>query len=191
VFVASAPIKKISKYGRIARGVDIEQSPTVVIADPELRAETLVGYVDSATIDQYVVDAFRNSTGLFTSAYLKQIDRTCSRVQSKLWAMPDPENLAQFTTFLTNGRNHWRKFEGQFKAIKAPKKYRALRSATIADNAAATAILTEWIAVLGPKPTLSRLLTSADRFLPRWDALGKRYNRRMDDEHVLGCGTNA
>src|SRR4029078_8818852 len=66
VSVQTASIKKISKYGRIARGVDVEQSPTVVVADTRLAAETLVGYVDAETIDQSVVDALRNSGGLFT-----------------------------------------------------------------------------------------------------------------------------
>ena len=47
VYVGSAPIKKIAKYGRITRGVDVEQSPTIVVADNQLRAETLVGYVDA------------------------------------------------------------------------------------------------------------------------------------------------
>ena len=36
------------------RGVNLEQSPTVVVADRDLRAETLVGYVDRTTIDQAV-----------------------------------------------------------------------------------------------------------------------------------------
>ena len=61
VFVHTAPLRKISKYGRIARGVNVEQSPTVVVADRDLQAETLVGYVDRATIDQAVVDARRNT----------------------------------------------------------------------------------------------------------------------------------
>ena len=79
VFVGAVSIKKISQYGRIARGVDIEQSPTVVIADNQLRAETLVGYVDAATIDQMVVDAFRNTTGLYLTAYERSIDKICTR----------------------------------------------------------------------------------------------------------------
>ena len=77
VSVQVAPIRQISKYGRISRGVDVEQSPTIVVTDPELRAETLVGYVDTTTIDQAVVDAFRNTTGLFTSAYLREINGVC------------------------------------------------------------------------------------------------------------------
>ena len=77
VFVHTAPLRKISKYGRIARGVSVEQSPTVVVADRTLRAETLVGYVDRATIDQAVVDARQNSTGIYVDSYLKAVDKVC------------------------------------------------------------------------------------------------------------------
>jgi hypothetical protein len=61
VYVHAAPIGAISRYGRIARGSEVEQSPTVVVIDRARRAETAAGYVDAPTIDQMVVDAFRNS----------------------------------------------------------------------------------------------------------------------------------
>ena len=83
VCVQVAPIKKIAKYGRIARGVDVEQSPTIVVADRELRAETLVGYVDTTTIDQAVVDAFRNSPGCSRDAYLTAVDKVCVRTRTR------------------------------------------------------------------------------------------------------------
>jgi hypothetical protein len=190
VYVGSASIKKISKYGQIARGVDVEQSPTVIVADPELRAETLVGYVDAPTIDQAVVDAFRNSTGIYTSEYLAAIDRVCTKAGSQLYAIPDPDNLGQVTPFMTRARDRWHRFEAQFKAVPAPKKYRTLKRETVADNAAATAILNGWIAYLGPKPTAARLVNSLDSYGKRYTKLGKQYNERMDNAHVLGCGTN-
>src|SRR5918992_3355846 len=90
VFTHVAPIKTISRYGRIARGAEVEQSPTVVVVDPELRAETLVGFVDTPTIEQAVVDALRNSTGLFTSSYLREINQVCARSNAQLH-LPDPD----------------------------------------------------------------------------------------------------
>ena len=46
VFVDAHWIKSVSRYQAITRGVDVEQSPTIVVADRNLKAETLVGYVD-------------------------------------------------------------------------------------------------------------------------------------------------
>ena len=57
VFVAARPIKNVARYQAITRGVDVEQSPTIVVVDSNLKAVTLVGYVDRDTIDQAVVDA--------------------------------------------------------------------------------------------------------------------------------------
>ena len=90
VFVHTAPLRKISKYGRIARGVSVEQSPTVVVADRTLRAETLVGYVDRATIDQAVVDARQNSTGIYVDSYLKTVDKVCFAHSNRWDSVPVP-----------------------------------------------------------------------------------------------------
>ena len=191
VHVEAAPLKAISRYGRITRGADVKQSPTIVVVDPELRAETLVGYADTTTIDQMVVDALRNTTGLFTSTYLREINSVCARVSNSLWAIPSPDNRREFASFFTTAGAKWNRFEVKFKAIPAPKKFRALKRATVADNAAWATLMADWAAYLGPKPTVSRIVTSYDRFISRNNEIARRYNRRMDDEHVLSCGSDA
>lgn len=59
VLVRSVPVKKVSAYQGIARGVDLSQSPTTVVVDRDLAATALVGYVDHTTIDQAIRDALR------------------------------------------------------------------------------------------------------------------------------------
>jgi hypothetical protein len=59
VTVKVADIKHISRYAAITRGVDVQQTPTVVVVDRKLQAESLVGYVDGATIRQAISDARR------------------------------------------------------------------------------------------------------------------------------------
>src|SRR5215208_1860737 len=61
VFVDAHWIKNVAPYQAITRGADLEQSPTIVVTDRNLKAETLVGYVDAQTIEQAVVDALRDS----------------------------------------------------------------------------------------------------------------------------------
>jgi hypothetical protein len=63
VFLDAHWIKNVAPYQAITRGVDLEQSPTVVVVDRNLKAETLVGFVDAQTIEQAVVDALRDSRG--------------------------------------------------------------------------------------------------------------------------------
>ena len=59
VFVRAAPVSDISRYAPITRGVDVAQSPTLVVVDSDLRAEALVGYVARTTIRQALSDAIR------------------------------------------------------------------------------------------------------------------------------------
>jgi hypothetical protein len=59
VVVRVANVKDISRYAPITRGVDVQQSPSVVVVDRKLRGDLLTGYVDRETIDQAVSDALR------------------------------------------------------------------------------------------------------------------------------------
>jgi hypothetical protein len=59
VKVHVASIKDVARYAPITRGVNLEQSPTIVVVKGDT-ADTLVGYVDSASIDQTVSDVMRS-----------------------------------------------------------------------------------------------------------------------------------
>jgi hypothetical protein len=183
-----APIKTISRYGRIARGAEVEQSPTVVVVDPELRADTLTGFVDAETIDQAVVDAMRNSTGIFTSAYLREINQVCGRYAGKLFATPSPDNAAQAGPFMATASNQWTAFEREFAAVEAPRRWRAFHRASIRDNAANGNVYAAWSGYLGRSPSRTRVILSLDRFRPRLETAGADFDRRMDTHNVLSCG---
>ena len=62
VFVRAAPVSQIARYAPITRGVDVAQSPTLVVVDADLHAESLVGYVARTTIRQALSDAIRASS---------------------------------------------------------------------------------------------------------------------------------
>lgn len=59
VKVHVASLKDVSRYSPITRGVNLEQSPTVVVVDRHRTADALVGYHDRFAIDQAVSDALR------------------------------------------------------------------------------------------------------------------------------------
>jgi len=59
VVVHAAPVSDISRYGAITRGVDVQQSPTVVVVDRTRNAEALVGYHEHAAFEQSIDDALR------------------------------------------------------------------------------------------------------------------------------------
>jgi hypothetical protein len=192
VYVGSASIKKISKYGRITRGVDVEQSPTVVIADNHLRAETLVGYVDAKTIDQAVVNAFRNTDGLFTDAYLKQVDKVCFHHSNAWAAIPSAGTgleMKKVDARVNAVDKRFSAFVTDFKAVKAPKKWRKFRAASVADLETMSAAFSQWSATITPKTSLTGFIAAANVVDANGHPAEKRANKRFAEESLFRCGS--
>ena len=190
VFVHTAPLRRISRYGRIARGVSVEQSPTVVVADRELRAQTLVGYVDRATIDQAIVDARRNSEGLYVDSYLKAVDKACFDHSNRWDSVPlywMPSGRAADTR-LARLDTVWTSYVADVKAVDAPKKWQAFHTATVKDLEAYRAELHAASVAVTPKTTLTvadRRTSSSERAVA---PIVKRLERRFKSENLPRCG---
>jgi hypothetical protein len=187
-----AHLSKISRYNRITRGAEVEQSPTVVVVDRELNARTLVGYVDTASIDQAVVDAMRNTDGLIKSPYLREVNQLCGRHTVASLTTSRPNGVgAEVGSYVAAQERHWGEFASKFSALPAPKKFRAFKKATVADNTAINAALGTWSTALGPKPGAARIIPATTAFVRSAKPVVKRFNDRMDEQHVLACGTDA
>ena len=186
-----ARISQISRYNRITRGAEVEQSPTVVVVDRELSARTLVGYVDAATIDQAVVDAMRNTDGLIKSPYLRHVNQLCGRFNVSSLSVSRPGAAGEVTTYVSSQKRHFGNFASKFKALPAPKKFRSFKQATVADNAALAAALGTWSSALGSKPGAAGIVSSSTAFVRSAKPVVTRFNDRMDEQHVLACGTDA
>jgi len=192
VFVHTAPLRKISKYGRIARGVSVEQSPTVVVADRQLRAETLVGYVDRATIDQAVVDARQNSTGIYVDSYLKSVDKVCFAHSNRWDSIPTyseqvpmrkiDRTLREFDVVVAS-------FAADLSAIKAPPKWRAFHNGQVADLKLVGAEFHKASVAVTPKTkravAIDRLNTLTTAMSPADKRVGKRFNA----QNLPRCGS--
>lgn len=191
VFVHTAPLSKISRYGRIARGVSVEQSPTVVVADRALRAQTLVGYVDRATIDQAVVDARRNNEGLYVDAYLKAADKVCFAHSNRLAGVPFAyfTNSRQLDRRLAGLDTGFAAFTADYKALKPSKKWRRFHNATVADLDAYLPVLHRASVAITPKSTNADITRVASQYNTPVLPLGKRVNGRFNDANLPRCGS--
>ena len=191
VAVEVASIKKISKYGRIARGVDVEQSPTIVIADRNGRADTLVGYVDTTTIDQAVVDALRNSDGLFTSSYLKAVDRVCRQNGRARATIPNfyGSTPRKADARLASVDRSYGRLIADFKAVKAPKRWRAFKSASLADLTAVGAQLGTYSAAVSPTSSMSSIIAADQRYSRAVKTPSRRATKRFDGQNLTRCGS--
>ena len=162
-----------------------------MVVDRELKAEALVGYVDKQSIDQAVVDAMRESGGLMSDRYLREVNSVCASTGRLSFAVADPNSAGQAPAYVSDQRSVVRRLDTRFAGIKAPAKHRGFKRATMRDHAAFLALITEWGAYLGSKPSATRVMSSVAKFSPREAKLAKRYNARMDRHDVLSCGSNA
>lgn len=193
VYARTAPLTRISRWGRIARGVNVEQSPTVVVADRDLRAESLVGYVDRRTIDQAVVDALRNSSGLFASAYLREVNKLCVQWGHRTQAIPHHyaavATMPQADGRLARYHAVSETFAARFAAIEAPKRYAAFHRASVADHKAILAEMAAFSSAVTPGSSLAAARAAEQRYRSAGRPIGKRYNARADALGLHRCGS--
>ena len=155
-FVDAHWIKSVSRYQAITRGADVEQSPTIVVADRNLKAETLVGYVDDKTIDQAVVDAIRaNGGSLIRNPYFRKLDRMCVSAEQQANTLPLPTSPATTPAFLAGAHAISVKFDAKAAAVKAPKKHAKFDRRFNAVNAASTVLIADAMNAAKAKPAAS------------------------------------
>jgi hypothetical protein len=187
VMVKAAPIGQIGAWGRVARGVDVQQSPTVVVVGRNLQATPLVGFVDKQTIDQVVVDSLRSSGGLFTNAYLRQVNHSCAAAASALFASPDARNIAQAPKLLTREAAILASFAGDLRSMKAPARYKAFKAATVKDVVAMRGAWTKLAKGVAAHPQRAAVVSSVVSFVKTTQPVGQRFDKRMRSNHVLSC----
>jgi hypothetical protein len=188
VFVTSASINKVSKWGRIARGVDVQQSPTVVVIGTDLKATPLVGYVDTRSINQAVVDSLHNTGGLFTNATTRGINRACATAASALYATPSPSSRREAlrTSKRVSARLHT--FVGDLRAITASTPARkALKRATVADAVALRGGWLKFDRAIQGRPSLATLNAMVDALANSVAPAEKSLNKRARHHHLLSC----
>jgi hypothetical protein len=187
VMVKAAPIGKVAAWGRIAHGVDVEQSPTVVVVGRDLKATPLVGFVDTQTINQAVVDSLRSAGGLFTSAYLRQVNHVCATASSTLFSSPNARTLRETPGRLQHGTTALTAMVSDLRGIKAPARYKAFKAATVADTVAMRNSWARMTKVARSHPSAAALLRSAVAADARLAPVEKRFDARMRTNHVLSC----
>jgi hypothetical protein len=162
--------------------------------DRNLKVTPLVGYFDTRSIDQAAFDALRNSGGYLKAAYLEKVNKACATTGSESRFVARPNTFSELGTWATGGKRVSRRISSRFAAIKAPKKFRSFKAATMRDHKFLVSYYADWAAFLGKKPTASRFLAGMSKFSGReaqYAAVAKRYDKRMDAQNLVNCGSAA
>ena len=175
VFIDAHWIKNVGRYQAITRGLSVDQSPTIVVSDANLKAETLVGYVDHQTIDQAVVDAIRASGGsLIKNPYFRQLDAICTSAQLQVKALQQPASAAAVPAYLVGVQGVTRDVEKKVGAITPPKKWKSFHKAFQGNVAGTVGLLDKAVA---------KSQTKGAGALKTFTRKGKKMDRRFVKEH--------
>jgi hypothetical protein len=185
VFVDAHWIKSVARYQSITRGVDVEQSPTIVVADRNLKAETLVGFVDGETIDQAVVDALRASGGsLIKDPYFRRLDTVCASARLQAKALSQPASAAALPAYLTGLQAISVDADAKAAAVKPPKRHATFGRRFNRLNAMSTALLASAATQAKAKPAQAGKLVRASQ--RKANALEKKFVH-ANGAHGLSC----
>jgi hypothetical protein len=187
VYVQTVPVEKLSRYGTIAGGANVSQTPSVVIIDFGLKATTLAGYVPALTIDQAVVDAIRNSGRLYPDPYVKQVAKACTHLMPDVRIIFEPTSRSDVERMIGRTSVQLGQFERELAALTTPKKWRSFSKATRADVASMASTLAAAQASLGSNPTLAHFVAADKRYTPALNRAGKRLDKRFAEHDVISC----
>jgi hypothetical protein len=80
----AVPISEISKYEEVAAGVDVQQSPTLMVIARDRTAQALVGYSSLDTINQAVIDALlATDNPRETVEWLQLAQQECRQISNR------------------------------------------------------------------------------------------------------------
>jgi hypothetical protein len=168
VFTREVPLSTISRYGRITRGADVQQSPTVVVVDRDLKATTLVGYVDGVTIEQAVVDAMRASGGIFT--------------------LPQVSSGADYPGALRAESHRVDAFVSDIKANPAPARWRGFKRSFLADAVSMQKSFHSTLSGLPRHPSTAAANKAQTALAQDVRPANARMTRLADRHHLVYCG---
>jgi hypothetical protein len=175
VFVDAHWIKSVGRYQAITRGVNVDQSPTIVVADANLKAETLVGYVDHETIDQTIADAVRASGGsLIKNPYFRKIDAICTSSTQQTKALQSPASAAAIPAYLVGVQGITMDAGKKVAAITPPTKWRKWHHALQRNITQSNDLLT-WAVAKSKTQGSAALKTAVAR--------GKKLDKRFVKQH--------
>jgi hypothetical protein len=139
------------------------------------------------------VDAFRNSGGLFTDAYLKKVDAVCVQHSNKMAAIPNfygDGSVKGADARVTSYDRAVQGFMRDFNAVKAPKKWRSFKTATARDLAAVELALAQFATAVTPKSSVASVLAAETRYRADVKGPGKRFDKRVNGQGLFRCGSD-
>lgn len=187
--VHAVDIKSVQRYQVIARGVDVAQSPSIVVIDRDLKAQLLTGYVDHVAVEQAIVDAMRRSDmPVIEAPYLRKVNALCGTYLSNLLVTIEPGVSNNPRSSVKAKARQLDRFAARLSALKAPNAYRAFRADWVDGvKLGAQANHALLAAVNAKSGRASKVLAVSDKYDAPLAASSNRLEKRARQHDMLAC----
>jgi hypothetical protein len=134
VFVKRVSLAELASYGPLFADLQVNQTPSVVVIDRNLKGTTIAGYLDLVAIDQAIVDARRASTPtLIKSEFLHKVNHACAQSAMLFTRFPLPADRTERKTFAKRLFALAARQRRMFAEIKAPARWKSLQARILRD----------------------------------------------------------
>ncbi len=130
VFVKRTTGDQLSTYGSLVNDLDVNQTPSVVVIDRNLKGKVLTGYVDRIAINQAIADARRDSINPdIKVAYLREANSICGHLETRMdrWSYPTIAGKKPLKASYARRLAILRQYRRQVVRTAAPAQFRALK----------------------------------------------------------------
>jgi hypothetical protein len=130
VLVKQVPAGKLSTYGSLVNDLDVNQTPSIVVIDRNLKGRVLTGYVDRIAINQVISDAHRAGTEPdISNEYLRQVNAFCGHynLRADRWSFPTVRGKKPLTASYRRAVSQIRQYRRALVRMKTPASYRPLK----------------------------------------------------------------
>lgn len=189
VLVKSVPLSKLSTYGAVVNDLGVNQTPSVVVIDGNLKGKVLTGYVDRIAINQVIADARGASREPdVTGAFRRDANALCGDFTLRIegWSLPTVRGGEPLSAAYKRGALLIRSYKRKVSRLEAPAQYRALKR--------------DWVKFMGEQEKRAFALAKAAKTKRVSDddvadamfdeRLALKLDRRFDDAGLTNCAEN-
>lgn len=125
----AVPISQIAKYRPVAQGVDVQQSPTLMVIDRKRQAQSLVGYSNTDAINQAIIDGLlATDVPVRKVAYLQEVRSECRQfAKAQIIGQTDGDTFGGAKQNLDHVIAVGSSTLGTLRNAAAPPRYRGLK----------------------------------------------------------------
>jgi hypothetical protein len=185
--VHAASIQSVQRYQVIARGVDVSQSPSIVVIDRDRKAQLLTGFVDHVAVEQAIVDAMRRSgMAVVKTPYLRKVNALCGSYAGNLLVSIEPGLGANPRSYVRDNVKTLDRFLARLKVTKAPTGLKSFKAGMVGDLALySQAYHALYTAVKAH--SAKQILTVANKYDKPLAKAGKSLDKRVSQHDMLAC----